>query len=153
MFTRLAEARGVGETGSIRCPLENSCRNPSSNQVKQKKRFMYSCQGNIEGCVGFRHSLIQGPKRCLWPPVPHLSLSSRLSVGQAPGNPGSTIIISAAPAKRKLLSGKPWCSPSLAWLGSACLLIVPSCSGHKEPAPRLATPGPSWCVHSPAAPG
>ncbi|XP_077707343.1 adenylate kinase 8 isoform X3 [Canis aureus] len=97
-------------------------RKHSSNQRKPKKSFMYSHQGNTEGCVGFGHGLIQGTKRvshhlcplcCGWP---HSQVGS-------PGSPRSHTISLAVPAKRKVLSGKSWCSLLLAWLGSACILI------------------------------
>lgn len=120
--THFLEASGIEETRSIKCPLGNNCRKHSSNQRKPKKSFMYSRQGNTEGCVGFGHGLIQGTKRvshhlcplcCGWP---HSQVGS-------PGSPRSHTISLAVPAKRKVLSGKSWCSLLLAWLGSACILI------------------------------
>lgn len=84
-FTHFPQASGIEETRrSIRCPLGDNCRKPSSDQLKQKKRFMYSCQRNMEG---IRYSQIQGPRQCLSSLSGWASFSGRLYRGAGPSQP------------------------------------------------------------------
>ena len=117
-FTHFPEARGIEETRRVRYPLGDNCRKPSSNQPKQKKRFMYSCQRNIEGCVGFRYSLIQGPKQCPSSLPGQASFSGWLSLGTGPKTVQAPYHHLSSPSKKETSLWQAMLQPliGLAWI-------------------------------------